>query len=158
LDWNSSQILDEMESQSQVVTALDGIYAMSTHTHIMNFSSNITILDDFFTYVNKNRYMVPMDGAMIYDRISKLSRIKLTELQTAKKLILTIENDNQEEIRDAHYELYLDPTIALKGVESEIYGVKTKLRKINPGRYTLIVESLKPISQMVLFVNYDKIY
>jgi len=57
----------------------------------------------------------------------------------------------------ANYELNIDPEIKLGHIESEVIGIKTELIKNSMDKYTLIIKSMKPKSQMVLFLNYDKI-
>jgi len=69
LDWDSSQILQEMKHQVNLLVDLNGIYTLSIHTHLMAFSTNINIVDDFFKYVNSQKEMTPMNGKMIYERI-----------------------------------------------------------------------------------------
>ena len=156
LDWDSEKILNEMRHQVNLLTDLNGIYTMSTHTHLMIFSSNINIVDKFFTYVKTQKQMTPMNGKMIYDRVSAKLKIGLHTNLTPKKLVMTFTNDNLEEVNNVHYELYVDSEVKLKSVESEIIGVKSELIKLSENNYTLIIKSMKPKSQMVLFLNYDK--
>ncbi|MBD3839313.1 MAG: polysaccharide deacetylase family protein, partial [Epsilonproteobacteria bacterium] len=156
LDWNSSQVLNQMEKEVGVVTSLDGIYTMSTHTHLMTYSTNISIVDNFFKYVNSQPKMSAMNGHMIYERILQKSKISLNTKETAKKLIMTLNNSNDTEVKNLKVELYIGTDVVLKDVESEIIGVNTELLKVADGRYTLTIDSLKPQSQMVFFVNYDK--
>jgi len=75
---------------------------------------------------------------------------------TVKKVVMTVLNDNVTTVQDIHYEIFVDPSLELLEVESEIIGVKTELIKISPSKYTLIIKSMKPKSQMVLFLNYAK--
>jgi len=156
LDWDSKMILSSMKHQVNLLTDLNGIYTMSTHTHLMSFASNINIVDKFFTYVNSQKQMKPMNGKMIYDRVSAKFKIGLYTNITPKKLVMTFTNDNTREVKNIHYELYVDSDIKLKSIESEIIGVKTELINLGENRYTLIIKSMKPKSQMVLFLNYDK--
>ena len=157
LDWDSASILNEMKHQVNVLTGLNGIYSMSTHTHLMSFASNINIVDKFFSYVKTQKQMIPMNGKMIYDRVSQKAKIGLHTNLTTKKLVMTFTNDNAVEVKDVHYELYIDSNTKLKSLESEIIGVKTELIKLSENKYTLVIKSMKPRSQMVLFLNYDKI-
>jgi len=156
LDWDSEKILNEMRHQVNLLTDLNGIYTMSTHTHLMIFSSNINIVDKFFAYVKTQKQMTPMNGKMIYDRVSAKLKIGLHTNLTPKKLVMTFTNDNIVDVNNVHYELYVDSEVKLKSVESEIIGVKSELIKLSENNYTLIIKSMKPKSQMVLFLNYDK--
>lgn len=156
LDFNSSQILRQMKNEATVITNLNGIYTLSTHTHLMSFGSNINITDKFMQYVTAKKEMIPMNGEMLYTRMLQKSNISLETTNTSKKLLLSIANNNNDEIKNLHIELYADCAVTLKNIESEIIGIKTKLIQVTPHRYTLIIDSITPKSQIVLFVNYDK--
>ena len=69
---------------------------------------------------------------------------------------MTFTNDNAVEVKNLHYELFVNPHVTLKNIESEIIGIQTELIKISPSKYNLIIKSMKPRSQMVLFLNYAK--
>lgn len=156
LDWNASEILTQMEHEANVLASLNGIYTMSTHTHLMSFASNINITDKFMKYVNQQKWMTPMNGAMIYKRIVEKSKISLSSTQTEKKFVMTLNNENKFEVKNLHYRLYVAPHIKLTKLESEIIGVETELKEVSPTEYTMTVKSMKPKSQIVLFVNYEK--
>lgn len=156
LDWDAEKILKEMKHEVNVIADLNGMYTMSTHTHLMSFSSNINITDKFFQYVNKHKKFTPMNGKMLYKKIIQKSKISLESKTTLKKVILTVNNDNSEIVKDIHYEIYVDSGINVKNIESEIIGVKTELIKVNTNQYTLIIKEMKPKSQLVLFLNYEK--
>jgi peptidoglycan/xylan/chitin deacetylase (PgdA/CDA1 family) len=157
LDWDSKKILAEMKHQAHVLSALDGIYTLSTHTHLMSFSNNINIVDNFFQYINTQKDMTPMNGSMIYQRVLQHKKLSLNLVKSTKKVVLTLNNDNTEEVKNVHYRIYLDSDIVLKNIESEIIGAQTELTRISKNEYTLIAKSLKPKSQLVLFLNYDTI-
>ena len=156
LDWNGTQILEEMKHQVHVITDLNGMYTMSTHTHLMTFASNINIVDNFFKYVKTQKELVPMNGEMIYGRVGTRKKLSVQSSQTAKKIIMTLKNDSDTEVQNVHYRLFVTPTIKLKDIESEIIGISTQLKKVSDEEYILIVKSIKPRAEMVLFVNYDK--
>ena len=156
LDWSGSEILKQMEHEVNVVAALNGMYTMSTHTHLMSYSSNINITDNFFKYVNAHKELTPMNGKMLYDKITQKSKVTLKTKATMKKLIITLNNNNDIPILNMHYNLYLDSKVKIKNIESEIIGVKTELIKVNNNEYTLIIKEMKPMSQMVLFLNYEE--
>ncbi len=154
LDWNAEQILQKMIHEAKVLTALNGMYTMSTHTHLMNFGSNIKITDDFFAYVNTQKQMTPMNGKMLYERLKQSSNLKLTTEITGKKVVLSITNSNNVEVKNMKYEILVHPSITIKDIESEVFGVKTELEKVSADKYILTVLSLSPRSQVVLFANY----
>lgn len=156
LDWDASRILQQMKHEVNVITDLNGIFSMSTHTHLMSFSTNISITDDFFQYVNKQKHLTPMNGKMLYDRVFKKTNMRLQTNSTLKKFIVTLTNDNREEVKNIHYEVYVDSDTKIKNVESEIIGIETELIRKKKNVYTLIIKEMKAQSEMVLFLNYEK--
>lgn len=156
LDWNSTQVLDEMKKQVNVVASLDGIFTMSTHTHLMTFGSNIKIVDNFFAYVKSQKEMTPMNGRMLYKRILEKFNLSYTTNISEKKAIVTISNKNDHVVKNMHFEVDVDPDISIIDATSEIIGLKTEIKRIDPTHYTLIVDSLQPRSQTVIFLNYAK--
>ena len=156
LDWTASQILEQMKREVNVLVALNAMYTMSTHTHLMSFSTNVNIINNFMKYINSQKQMSPMNGTMIYDRLSKIQGLTLQTTLSQKKLIMTLKNSNATSVNNIHYELDVGPNIKLTGVESEMIGVKAELIQVSPHEYTLIVKALMPKSEMLLFVNYEK--
>ena len=156
LDWNSTQVLQEMEHQSQVLRDLNGMYTMSTHTHLMTYGPNIKIVDRFMQFVNADKSMKPMNGKMLYERIYKRKELDYFYKITPSKVIVTLSNKGVEKIENLSFEIEVVPTMHLKNVESEIIGFQTKLQKISAHKYRLDVKKLDPKSQTVLFINYEK--
>jgi len=156
LDWSASQVLQEMIKEVNVITKLNGLYTMSTHTHLMSFGSNIKIIDKFMKYIRTHKQMTPMNGIMISDRVSKRLKISTKTELTDKKLVLKISNNNNQTVHNVHYEIAVDPTIDLKKVESEIIGLKTKLTKESDSKYVLNIKTLNPKSYIVLFIQYTQ--
>jgi hypothetical protein len=156
LDWSPDKILNEMKKEAKIITNLNGIYTLSTHTHLLNLGSNIKMTENFFKYVTTQKEMRPLNGTMIYHRISQRAKIITKSKYNEKKLILTVYNNNSEEVHNIHYEITVNPMIKLTGVESEVIGLKTKLLQESKSKYTFIIHALQPKSQIVLFVNYAK--
>ncbi|MBU1994670.1 polysaccharide deacetylase family protein [bacterium] len=156
LDWNTDQILNEMKKQANMITGLNGIYTMSTHSHLMGLGSNIKIIDNFFEYINNQKEMTPMNGEMLYKRIKQKLNLQLETKVTLKKIVVNIANNNETEVENMHYDIHVNSDIEITGVESEIIGIKTTIKKVGLGRYILKISSLQPKSQTVLFMNYVK--
>jgi len=156
LDWSASQVLHAMKNEVNVITKLNGLYTISTHTHLMSFGSNIKITDKFMKYVKAQKKMTPMNGVMIYDRVSKRLKISTRTELTDKKVVLKISNNNSQSVHNVHYEINVDPTVHLKKVESEIIGLKAKLTKESDSKYVLNIKTLNPKSQIVLFIQYTQ--
>lgn len=156
LDWNASKILSRMKHEVQILTALDGIYTLSTHTHLMSYGPNIRITEKFFDYVHSHPEMHPMNGEMISDRVKARLNLTYRSDETLQNSTLTLMNGGKEPIKNLHLALYTDPGIKITGVESEIVGIKTKLRRIDDRHAALIVDRIDPDSHLTLFINYEK--
>ena len=156
LDWNSTQIINEMKHQSKVLQRLNGIYTMSTHTHLMMYKSNVKIVDEFMQFVKAHKDMYPMNGHMIYERVKAMYNFRYYYKKTAKKIILTLLNNGTKPMQSLTLEVEVDSGMHLTKVESEIIGFQTKLQKISAHKYRLDVKKLNPKSQAVLFINYEK--
>jgi len=55
-----------------------------------------------------------------------------------------------------HYMLFVDPNIKIVSIQSEIMGVQTELEQVAFDKYKLIIHSIEPQSQLVLFLDYEK--
>jgi len=155
LDWDASQILDEMITEVSLLSELDGIYAMSTHTHLMNFGSNISILDKFFAYVKAHKELTPLNGEALTQRVVQRKNISYTTKQTPKKFIIDLSNRNDTPVKNLKFTLFSAPDLNLINVESEMIGLDITLNKERENEYTLRVASLLPKSQTTLFINYE---
>ena len=156
LDWNASQVLSQMEHQSQVVTDLNGIYTLSTHTHLMSYGSNIRIEGNFYKFVNANPLMRPMNGAMIVKRMQLLRKFSYKYKITPKKILITLSNNSIENIKNLKLKIEIAPGIKLLNIESELIGFQAELKKQSSSIYTLIIKNIKPKSQVMVFINYEK--
>jgi len=156
LDWNSTQVLSEIEHQANVLKALNGIYTLSTHTHLMMYGTNIKILDGFFNYLHNHNGFNPMNGKMIEQRMEAASHFSFTYKTTPKKIIVTLSNNGLKDINNLHLQLNVDSNVVLKNVTSEIIGFKTAIKKDTQDSYILTIKSIQPKSQVLLFINYVK--
>ena len=156
LDWNAQEILENMIKEVNITSSLNGIYTLSTHTHLMNFGNNIKILDHFFEYIKNNKKFKPMNGKMLYDRIYQRKNLHISTQITSKKVIITLQNDSKTDIKDLHLIVDTDPSITLKNIESEIVGIKTILHRKSKTKYLITIDSLRPNSRSMFFINYEK--
>jgi len=156
LDWNASQILSQIEHEAQVVTALNGIYTLSTHTHLMSYGTNIRTEENFYKYVNAHPSLRPMNGKMIVKRMELLRKFSYKYEITPKKVIITLSNDSVEDIKNLKLQIEIAPGIKLLNVESELIGFQTNLKNQSDSVYTLTIKDMKPKSQVVVFLNYEK--
>jgi len=156
LDWNASQILSQMECESQVVTALNGIYTLSTHTHLMSYGTNIRIEENFYKYVNAHPSLRPMNGAMITKRMQLLRKFSYKYEITSKKVLITLSNDAVEDMKNLKLKIEIAPSIRLRNAESELVGFQTELKKQSDSIYMLTIKDMKPKSKVMVFLNYEK--
>lgn len=155
LDWDSSHILDEMILQVDLLSELDAIYAMSTHTHLMTYGSNISILDKFFAYVNSKEELTPRNGKELMERVIQRQHLEYVIKQTPQKFIIALSNTGDKPIGDLHLTLFAMSTLKINGIESEMSGLKMSLEPQGEDEYTLRITSLAPKSQTTLFINYE---
>jgi len=151
LDWTPQQIVDNMIKESQFYQDLNGLYTMSTHTHLMNFSTNISILEQYYRYLKNAPEMVSMNGKMIYDRVTALQNIHISVSNdsTAHRATIKITNQNDTEVKDYTFRLYS----MTQGVSKLIASDKTTqatLKKVRDGVYDITVRSMQPNTQTIL--------
>jgi len=156
LDWNASQILSQIERESQMLTALNGIYTLSVHTHLMSYGSNIRIEENFYKFVHAHPAMKPMNGAMIAKRMELLKKFSYSYKITPKKVLLTLSNNSLEDIKNLKLKIEIAPGIRIHNIESELIGFQTEIKKESDGIYTLTIKDIKPKSKILIFINYEK--
>ena len=156
LDWNALQVLSQIQRESQVVTDLNGVYTLSTHTHLMSYGSNIRIEENFYKFANAHPSMIPMNGAMIVKRMQLLKKFAYSYTMTPKKVLITLSNDSEEDMNNLKLELDIAPDIKISNVGSELIRFQTDLKKQSDSIYTLTIKNIKPKSQVMVFLNYEK--
>ena len=155
-NWNSKEVLQSIQHETDVIISLDGLFTLSTHTHLMNYGSNITILKNYFKYIKHHKNMHPMNGKMIYKRIKQKMNLSYATKLTSKNLVLTISNNNLEVVKNLHFDLTHSPYITINKAESEIIGTKIELTHPQKTIDTINIDTIQPKSQIVLFLNYVK--
>ncbi len=104
LDWSQRDILKQVIKEMKFVTALDGIYTFSMHTHLFAYKSNINIVENFFRYLKKHPEYKILDGRHLALRVALRKNIKLSyNLKTNK---VTIINNNPVEIRNLKVKVF----------------------------------------------------
>ena len=58
LDWTPKQIVENMKREVDFLMNLHALFTLSTHTHLMNYKSNVKMLEHFLAYVKKKKYPV----------------------------------------------------------------------------------------------------
>ncbi len=156
MDWGPKEIVDHMIRENRVQKALDGIYALSTHTHLMNYSTNIQILDAYFDYLSKNPQIKSMSGEMLYDRITKTKAVVLNHKESAVNLLVNIENSEDVQIDDFTFRVFT-PHKKIVSIESEMIGLEYTFKRIDDFVYDVVVKKLAPGSKNLLFIKYEEL-
>ncbi len=156
LDWDREQILSHIIKEASVLKYLNGIYTLSIHTHLIAYKSNIKILEDFFKFLNSHKDFSPVSGYELYKKIKLNQNIEITDTLTPKNIIVMIKNKNKETVKNFTFKIFTSNQISLKGIASEIEGVKLSFYKSKDGNYIVKINSLKPNSKLALFIGYSK--
>ncbi len=156
LDWDSKQILSHIIKEASVLKYLNGIYTLSIHTHLIAYGNNIKILEDFFKFLKSHKDFTTLNGYEIYKKLKLNQNISLSKTISAKNIIVTIKNNNKEEVKNFTFEIFPSKKLILKTITSEISGVNMLFKKKKDGNYIVTIDSLKPKSSLILFISYEK--
>ena len=105
LDWTPEQIINEMKEEVDFLMNLNAMYTLSTHTHLMNYGSNVKMLEALLAYVKKKHYPV-YKGKTIARLINEVNNIDLSYQKSNSKIIITINNKNQNMIKLFRFRIY----------------------------------------------------
>lgn len=151
LGWSPAQILEEMKRQVNVITGLNGIYTFNAHTHLMSFGSNIEIIDNFLSYVNQQDHLTPMNGKMIYDRVSKIKNIQVDMELTRRNLIFMIDNTNSYDVNNMHFHIFVNSNMVLTNTDKNV-----ELTKLSDTKYEMVFKNIPAkISQREVLIGYE---
>jgi len=126
LDWNKTQIIDKMRQEADYITSLNGMYTMSTHTHLMNYKSNVEMFEGLLKHLKEKKYPV-LKGKDIANLIFQKDKIKINYKITPKWLKIIINNTNNIDIKEFIFRVYF-LTKPFTKIRSPL---KTKLIKYN---------------------------
>ncbi len=104
LDWSQRDILKQVIKEMKFVTALNGIYTFSMHTHLFAYKSNIKIVENFFRYLKKHPEYKILDGRHLAFKVALKEHIKLNYDETTKTI--TIVNNNPIEIKNLKIKVF----------------------------------------------------
>ena len=149
LDWTPKQIVDEMKKEVDFLMGLNAMYTLSTHTHLMNYGSNIKMLESLLAYVKKKHYPV-YKGKTIARLINEMNNINLNYKKLDKKLIITINNKNKTLIKSFKFRIYFlndiyskievdNPKISVKIINLTNNYENIEVRNIPPNRQFKVI-------------------
>jgi len=148
LDWSQREILKQMIKELKFITALNGIYTMSMHTHLFAYKSNIKIVDNFFKYLKKHPSYQVLNGKEILKRVVEKRGILSTFDNTTSTL--TIINKNPIPIKNLHILVEKNPSLRLKNIKS------TSKEMIFFKKDSLIFSKLPPNSKTIVKLNFGE--
>ncbi len=111
LDWDQNNILNQIKKETEFVTALDGIYTLSVHTHLFAYGSNIKIVEDYFKYLKKHPNLTPLDGKTITQKVQENRDIHLEYFIKNGKITITIENRGRHMIKNFYARVFKNPNL-----------------------------------------------
>ena len=155
LDWDQSQIVKQMKKETEFVTALDGVYTLSIHTHLFSYSSNINIVEKYFKYVKDNPKYTPLDGRSITQRVIQNGNIDIHSSKNGNVITLSIKNRNKVAVENFSCKLFKNPNMRIKSIKcNETPGSKnTKDRETT----NIKLKQLKPNSTTTVYIEVEKI-
>jgi len=105
LDWNKTQIINKMKQEADYITSLNGMYTMSTHTHLMCYKSNIEMLEGLLKHLKEKKYPV-LKGIDIANLIFQKDKIKIGYKITPKGLEVVVNNTNNIDIKEFIFRVF----------------------------------------------------
>ncbi len=155
LDWDQSQIVKQIKKETEFVTALDGVYTLSIHTHLFAYSSNINIVEEYFKYVKDNPKYTPLDGRSITQRVIQNGNIDIHSSKAGNVITLSVRNRNKVAVENFSCKLFKNPNMRIKSIKcDETPGSKnTKDRETT----NIKLKQLKPNSTTTVYIEVEKI-
>ena len=157
-DFNKSEILKHIILETNFLAAINGVYTLSVHTHLLSYKSNITVLDDYFTYLNHHLNLNPLKGKDIALKSIQAQNIYFNYTSTNNIISLNITNDNTQKIKNVAFRLY-NPNIEISDIIPEISKYKIKIILHNKIRryYDLQINQIPPKTTVTIFIKYKRL-
>ncbi len=157
-DFNKSEILKHIILETNFLTSLNGVYTLSVHTHLLSYKSNITVLDDYFTYLNHHLNLTPLKGKDIALKSIQTQNIYFNYTTTNNVIYLHITNENKTQIKNLSFRLY-NPNIKILSITPELinYKLKTLLHNKIRKYYDLQLNKIPPKTTVTIFIKYKKL-
>jgi len=158
-DFNKSQILKHIILETKFLTALDGVYTLSVHTHLLSYKSNITVLDKYFSFLNQNKNLNPMKGKDIATKAILTQNIKFNySVSTNDILSLNITNNNREKINNVTFRIYT-PNIKILDLTPQTLKYKIKIVDHNEQKryYDIQLNKIPPKTTVTIYVKYKNL-
>ena len=138
LDWNRTQIINKMKQEVDYVTSLNGLYTMSTHTHLMCYKSNVKMLEGLLKYIHEKKYPM-LKGDDIVKLIYQVDNIDIKFTKISQGLSIDIKNRLNTNIDEFIFRIYF----LNQGYNKIRCALKTKLIKYNDNYIDIKVFHIK---------------
>ena len=154
LNWNKDHILQKIIQETQMLTALNAIYTLSVHTHLLSYKSNLDVSRRYFEFLAKNKNIHPFKGIEIAKRAKWKKNITVSKEILNNKIFLYINNNNKTEVKNFSFRIFW-PNVKKINISPEMSNVKIKIIQTNTDRkYTDVkIEILKPKSTVSLILD-----
>jgi len=154
LNWNKEKIYQKILQETNMLTALNGIYTLSVHTHLLSYKTNLDVSKRYFDYLNAHKNLRPFNGVEIADRIKWNKKITLSMQPLNDQTFIYINNANNIEIKNFTFRIYW-PNSKNITITPELSNVKIKIINENKKRkYTDVqISTLKPNSKISLIIQ-----
>ncbi len=156
-DFNKSQIFHNIILENNFVTALNGVYTLSVHTHLLAYKTNISVLEKYFKYL-QNKYFYPMKGKDIATKALLAQNISYDYSASSNIITLNISNNNNQEVKNLTFRIYT-PTIKIINFTPEIdkYNVKIVSQNKLKRFYDVQINKIPPKTTIVIFIKYKRL-
>jgi len=153
LDWNKTQILNNIVHETKVLTGINALFTLSVHTHLLSYKSNLDVLKNYFNYLKTQKDIAALKGIDIAKRAIIFSKLKISTEHFANKLAVTITNDSDYPITNGKFRIY-HPNLLIKKISSEL--INTDIKIINSTKeYTDVqINKIPPKTSTIIFVSY----
>lgn len=157
-DFNKSQILKQIILETNFLTALNGVYTLSVHTHLLSYKTNITVLDKYFKYLDNHKNLYPLKGKDIATKAIYTQNTFYSYSSTNNIITLKITNNNKISLKNVSFRLYY-PNIQILSITPEILRYKIKILIHNPTRryYDIQINKIPPKTTIKLLIRYKKL-
>ena len=153
LDWDQEKIVNQMIDEAHFVTALNGIYTLSIHTHLFTYSTNINIMKKFFNYLKEHPELKIIGGKELYQKVYLAKNIDHTLEQKEDQFILTINNKNDTAVKDLYMQLFKNPKqkITQGSVNQKNINVE-----IDNSKSTIHIDTIPPQESIKIYFNIEE--
>lgn len=153
--FDQATIVNKMKQEAAFIDALDGIYTLSVHTHLFSDPRNITVFESILTHLKEKAKTDFRQGSDIAQRVKAVNMIDITVSRSNQNYILSILNNNRNNVSEAVVRLYWPRFGAIQSIKADTTGVKFSSVHHSKERYTdITLYDLEPRKQFSLLALY----